>query len=174
MILRRTPPWRDLPGYEGRYRVSIWGDVLSAPTQRRTWPKILKAKISKRGGGYRIFTLSGGEKLWYAFASHLVLLTFRGPCPEGLEACHADGDSQNDRLDNLRWDTHRNNLADREILGTVPRGVTHGNSLLNDATVLEIRTRLYWGELGIDLALEYGLDPTTVSNIKVRKTWRHL
>ena len=43
----------------------------------------------------------------------LVLETFIGYRPDGLECCHWDNDKTNVKLDNLRWDTHSANLLDR-------------------------------------------------------------
>jgi hypothetical protein len=43
----------------------------------------------------------------------LVLEAFVGPCPDGMECCHEDGDSTNNRVDNLRWDTHEANVRER-------------------------------------------------------------
>ncbi len=42
----------------------------------------------------------------------LVLTAFIGPRPTGLEACHGDGDSANNALSNLRWDTRSSNQID--------------------------------------------------------------
>jgi hypothetical protein len=44
----------------------------------------------------------------------LVLEAFVGPCPVGMQACHADGDRQNNRPGNLRWDTCKANMADKK------------------------------------------------------------
>lgn len=46
------------------------------------------------------------------FVHRLVLLAFVGPCPDGAECCHADDDSSNNHLYNLRWDTHSANHHD--------------------------------------------------------------
>lgn len=51
--------------------------------------------------------------------SRLILETFVGPCPPGMEACHGpDPDRSNNRLDNLKWDTHANNMKDCLDRGT--------------------------------------------------------
>lgn len=42
----------------------------------------------------------------------LVLETFVGPRPHGMFGCHNDGDKDNNRLENLRWDTASNNSYD--------------------------------------------------------------
>lgn len=51
-------------------------------------------------------------------AHRLVLLAFVGPCPEGMECCHRDGNPANNRLTNLRWDTLSANRLDRVRHGT--------------------------------------------------------
>ena len=44
--------------------------------------------------------------------SGLVLEAFVGPRPKGYDACHADDNPLDDRLVNLRWDTHSENMMD--------------------------------------------------------------
>jgi hypothetical protein len=41
-----------------------------------------------------------------------VLEAFVGPRPEGMEACHNNGNPAANRLENLRWDTHAGTVAD--------------------------------------------------------------
>ncbi|QOV97160.1 HNH endonuclease [Rhodococcus pyridinivorans] len=48
----------------------------------------------------------------------LVLEAFTGPCPDGMVGCHNDGDTTNNRLDNLRWDTPGANNRDKRTHGT--------------------------------------------------------
>lgn len=55
-----------------------------------------------------------------------VLETFVGPCPPGMEACHNNGDRTDNRLENLRWDTHQANERDKVNHGT--NGRSHLNS----------------------------------------------
>ena len=56
--------------------------------------------------------IRGGKK-HRKYVSRIVLEAFRGPCPKGMEACHdPDPDVNNNRLENLRWDTHLENMND--------------------------------------------------------------
>lgn len=48
----------------------------------------------------------------------LVLTTFVGPCPSGLECRHLDGNPARCALANLAWGTHRENEADKYRHGT--------------------------------------------------------
>ena len=49
-----------------------------------------------------------------------VLEAFVGPCPPGLEACHGNDVADDNRLENLRWDTRTENQLDRVRNGIHP------------------------------------------------------
>lgn len=51
---------------------------------------------------------------------------------------------------------------------------TKPGAIVNEATVLAIRKRLKGGEMGKDLAMEYGIHKATVSDIKLRKIWKDI
>ena len=76
--------------------------------------RLRRLKQQTNPDGYRRVTLHcGNRKRVSRYVHRLVLLAFVGPCPEGKEACHNDGNQRNNRLDNLRWDTPKANAADR-------------------------------------------------------------
>lgn len=124
--------------------------------------------------GYNVVTLcqAGNTKNWQV--SHLVLMAFVGPRPAGMEACHGPKGSLDDTVGNLRWGTHKSNIADKVRDGTLVQGEKQWLAKINATDVSHIRQRLENGELGIDLAAEYGIHRTTVSDIKRRKSWSHV
>ena len=64
--------------------------------------------------GYRRVCLDLNGKVCTRTVHVLVLLAFIGPCPEGMEGCHyPDTNKANNRLSNLRWDTHAENMKDK-------------------------------------------------------------
>lgn len=98
--------WKELPAHPKRY-ISNHGRIKSLVSGRE---KVLK--IHKSVNGYPIINLyADGRNINYRVHS-LVLTHFKGERPEGMECCHNDGNKENNRVDNLRWDTHENNLED--------------------------------------------------------------
>ena len=73
-----------------------------------------KMKTSRDGKGYVKVSLDTGGKVITRSVHDLVLSAFVCPRPEGLEACHyPDSNPSNNRIENLRWDTHAENVRDR-------------------------------------------------------------
>jgi hypothetical protein len=72
----------------------------------------------KNGDGY--WRVKIGGKL--RFVHVLVLESFVEPRPDGMQACHNNGKPEDNRLENLRWDTPSNNVADRKLHGTYQWG----------------------------------------------------
>ena len=71
--------------------------------------------------------LRGYEKPKYFLVHRLVLLAFVGPCPPGMETCHKDGNSLNNKLTNLRWDTPKSNTEDRRKHGRLKTPANKGS-----------------------------------------------
>jgi hypothetical protein len=176
--------WRTIPGYEGLYEASSLGRIRSLARTRtngtsvkngagiRSVPaKILKATATR--GGYLSVSLSkNGKKT--KDVHQLVLLTFVGPRPSGLQSCHNDGIRDNNRIDNLRYDTPEANYRDRDRHGNLPRGTDHPNAKLTLGAVLDIRSRRAAGETIEKVAVIHQVSPAQVSSIATRRTWRHV
>lgn len=111
---------------------------------------------------------------------HLVLEAFVGPRPPGMEGCHNDGDPTNNRVENLRWDTHKANVADMVKHGTyspppVRLGSRHPRTTLTEEQVRYIRAIESWPRgRRIEVAKHLGVSVKNVSDVKYRKTWRHI
>ena len=77
--------------------------------------KVLKPGINPQG--YRIVCIRNNEgRAITQKVAKLVLEAFVGPRPNHLwnpDVCHNDDVRTNDHLDNLRWDSHRQNMLDR-------------------------------------------------------------
>jgi hypothetical protein len=110
--------WRNLPGYEGIYQASDLGRIRSLDRVVMCPggpPRSLRGRVlrpSVRPDERHVVSLWMDGKAQTRSVHSLVALAFLGPCPEGLECCHFDGDPSNNRAANLRWDTRVGNMAD--------------------------------------------------------------
>ena len=118
--------WLPVVGYEGMYEVSDLGRVksLARLIRRRGGCRVMSKEMilknRRLNSGYGIVGLAkDGKKKDFSVHS-LVLKAFVGERPEGMYACHNNGDSSDNRLSNLRWDTQSANLLDTVKHGTHP------------------------------------------------------
>lgn len=114
---------RVVPGFPD-YEISDTGVVVS---RRRGAPQILRG--SPTPSGYTTVLLCRDGEQRREYVHRLVLAAFVGPCPEGMEVCHSDGDPTNNVLGNLRYGTHGENMCDRVDHGRHPAAAkTHCKS----------------------------------------------
>jgi hypothetical protein len=74
-------------------------------------------KSGTKGYKYHCVSLSVNNMVDSRPIHRIVLESFVGFCPTNMEGCHKDGNRANNRLDNLRWDTHKNNFLDTDCKG---------------------------------------------------------
>jgi hypothetical protein len=102
-----------------------------------------------------------------------------GPIPEGLRVCHRCDHPLCVNPAHLFLGTPLDNSRDMVAKGrhrAVPSlGEKHGLAKLNAQQVRDIRVRYQPGQIRmIDLAREYGVNPSTVRNVINRVTWAHI
>ncbi len=173
-----TIEYRDAVGFPG-YKVGNDGSVWSCrlrykKTPRGEWYRI---KDRPRKNNYLYVELYLGlRRLRRKENVHrLVLITFSGLSPEGMQAAHENGNRRDNRLANLSWKTPASNCADRERHGNTARGISHGMSKLTDAKVVEIR-RLHTEEsISVKkLSMQFGVSMPVIAGILCRKGWKHV
>jgi hypothetical protein len=156
--------WRDVVGFEGVYKVSNFGRIQTVKTG-----KIKEQTISKTDNRPYL-SLWKNNKIKVCRPHKLVLEAFVSVRPDGLECCHNDGNPQNNHLTNLRWDTPKNNHADKIKHGTTNRGEQCGTAKL---TLEQVRAIRQDTRLQRIIAAEYGVKDNTISRIKSFKRWAH-
>ena len=106
--------WRDIAGYEGIYQVSNLGRVRSLDKVRRNgqhWKgRVLKQLLDGKGYSFVHLYANGKESHVVKRVHRLVAEAFLSN-PEGKpEIDHIDADPKNNRIENLRWATHKENM----------------------------------------------------------------
>ena len=125
--------------------------------------------------GYLRINTYEPPKRWTQVGVHAVVCTaFHGPRPEGMLVRHLDGNTMNNRADNLAWGTFKDNEADKLRHGRRPMGVDHHGAKLTETDVIAIRSVAQLRGVGQELAQQYDVSESTISSIRSRKTWRHI
>lgn len=150
------------------YSVSNLGRVCS--TYRNRGIKELHIRPS----GYVQVHLYKQGKCFHKYLHRLVLETFIGQCPDGMEAAHLNGNPSDNRVVNLQWVTRKENHSHRHLHGTVYFGESHPRVKLSLAMVTEIKNLISINKKFVDIAKMYNIHPGTVSKIHRKVIWRNM
>lgn len=104
--------WKDVCGYEGDYKVSNLGNVLSYPKQGNGYrTMILKAYIVGKDRNYLAVRLYKNKRTQQFKVHRLVVTMFLDNPEDKPQVNHIDGDTFNNKLNNLEWcDNSENQL----------------------------------------------------------------
>lgn len=118
--------WKDVKGYEGIYKVSNYGRVLSVERKNargQTVKQRIKATKPNNRGYIQICLTKGGQseyKLLHRIVAEAFILN-----PQGLpQVNHKDENKNNNRADNLEWCT---NLYNRHYGTGLERAMRNHN-----------------------------------------------
>lgn len=153
-----------VPGY-ARYIIGTDGSIWSV--RRKGWRRL---QCRPRQDGYIRVSLHCDGNRKEEYLHRIILLTFRGPCPEGKQTRHLNGKSWDCSLKNLVWGTPRENAEDRRKHGTI----WGHRRRLTVPEVLDIRQRAAQQVPYSTIAATRGVSARTVSNIVSGVTWKHL
>ncbi len=168
--------WKDLSEYESLYKVSNLGRVKSLPRKGTRGGILL---LDKTRNKYLCVQLHKNGKQKNTMIHRLVAEVFLDNKDNKPYINHKDCDKFNNKVENLEWCTHRENIIHSILNGIhkIPdnRGENHGNSKLTRENVLEIRSkyipRIY---TLTKLASEYGVYNETIRDVVNGKTWNHV
>lgn len=170
--------YRFVPGTNEFYRVgsdgTVWSRFLHGSNNRDKGPWKIKRPNPNPRGYLRIkIRMADGSKK-FMLVHRLVLESFVGPCPDGMQARHfPDRDPANCRIENLSWGTPLENAADRQIHGTQIKGSMHWCAKLTDEQADEIRLRFQSGESLTSLAKSFGVVTSMIASIISGEKWKH-
>jgi len=175
-ISNRTGYWIDTNGKVWSAKKKVRPDKGWIITDKPR--KKIKTHVCR--GGYLGANLLADGRRKNTPVHQLVLETFIGKRPEGMECCHNNGNKLDNRLSNLRWDTRKSNVKDAIKHGTFNmsgldrKGENHAQAKLNEFQIRVIRKYPRYRGYQIDLAEIFNINQGTVSNIICRKIWRSI
>lgn len=175
--------WKDVPDYEGLYKISNLGRVMSLDKEvinKNGKSKIQRSIILKQtlDRGYKAISLTVNYKSLRTGVHRLVALAFianpeNKPCVN-----HINGIKDDNRLENLEWVTYSEN--ERHSIDVLKKRIHIGekspSSKLTEKDVLVIR-RLYRMNPKFNrkiVAKKFNMHPNSLNDITGRKSWTHI
>ena len=158
---------KDIEGFKG-YKISNTGVVFG-----------LKGNIKKQyttDRGYQVVALFSNGKNNTKRVHRLVLETFKCPCPKGKECNHKNGNKQDNRIENLEWITHAENLSHCFKIGTRShKGENHNRTKLTNPQVFYMKQAIKKELLSLrNIAKVFNASYGCVKSIKYEKAWGHI
>lgn len=171
--LRVTGMYFDLDEFKGFYKISRDGVVVSVP---RNGTVNVEKEIKPTVGtnGYLKVSFRCFGKRYTRNIHRLIALTFienpnKYPCVN-----HIDGNKMNNDISNLEWTTYSKNIQHAYDNGlTIPTKGEDRSNLTND-NVLRIVEMKESGSTLRNIAKEFNISASTVSDIVLGRTWSHL
>ena len=168
--------WRSIPyfsGYEASTLGRIRSERLFTRWGRKGW-RVLKPWLSGSRAPRLQITLTRNSKRYRKSVHRIILETFTGSCPLGMQACHNDGNPMNNHLENLRWDTRRINDQDVVRHG-IHKGSRNPQSKLKEADIPKIKQMFFIeGKSKSAIARKLNVTRSTIFAVITGRTWTHV
>lgn len=165
--------YREIPDYP-LYEVSNYGNVRSWKNNKwgkADYPKQLSKYLGNNG--YYTVVLLNDRHEKKKTVHRLVARAFIGKPGEKIQVRHMDGSRTNNRLENLKYGTQKDNSQDSVEHGTSTKGTRNARAKLDDSKALEIRN-LKGLMFQKAIADQYNVSVSTVSQIHNDKIWTHI
>ena len=169
--------WEDIAGFEGLYKISNRGRVLrlsKTTSNRRYLPNKVRKPV-KSSNGYLKIGLTYDKKQVTLLIHRLVAMTFIDNPKNKKEVNHIDGNKENNIVSNLEWNTPLENTKHSNKNGLVNiKGINNIRAKLTESDVFAIRRLLIKGFNSREISELFNVTRSSIYNIKLKKTWKHI
>jgi hypothetical protein len=172
----RMVNYKSIPNYPGYYAGSD-GTIWSCHNNKwgidpQKWKQLSEGRNNKYGRRIVVLKRDDG-RVTTRYVHQLILESFCGPCPPQQECRHLNGNAGDNRLENLKWGSREENMADKQQHGR-GRGEHCSYSILTNQDIHIIRTRAAAGETHESISKDFPVQRRQISRIVQGVRWAHI
>jgi hypothetical protein len=160
--------WKKIKSYP-QYEVSNFGNVKSLGNEFKRKERLLKKGTLKNG--YDIVVLTIDKKQKTKYVHRLVSEYFIENPLNKTDVNHKNGIKTDNRVENLEWNTRKENINHAFENNLKSRGQDRTQSKLTDKQVLEIRNSNLRNS---ELSRLYNISKSVISGIQKGRLWKHI
>jgi len=162
--------WKDIPGYEGMYQASTFGNIRECATQR------ILPQYSHETKGGKYYLRCGFSHVCH-IVHRLIAVTFIANPENKRYVDHIDFNEQNNHVENLRWVTAKENTAHsvddgRIYLKSGMTGNSHPKSKFTEVEVREMKRMRSMGIRYKKIAALFNTSENTICAIITRNYYK--
>lgn len=178
-VLPDGPEYRevpDCPGFMAGSDGSLWTCWTPGRWPQRTgrWRRVNSTPTTHCGHLRVLLRTAAGFRVT-DFLHRVILITFVGPCPDGMISCHdPDHNPANNATTNLRWATPTANSADTKKHGRHAAGGSHPSAKLRDEDVPEVFRLRKEGWTHDAIAERFAVGRLLITKVLLRKRYGHV
>jgi len=163
--------WKDVVGFEGIYQCSNLGRIISLKWGNK---KFINGSVS--GCGYVQLVIYSNKIKKRIKLHRVIALAFIENPEHKLCINHKNGNKLDNRVENLEWCTHSENIihAYKTGLWKPVNGERQGSSKLKEADVIKIKELLKTKLSQEEIASGFNINRKVISLIKNNMAWKHV
>jgi Helix-turn-helix domain/HNH endonuclease len=161
-----TIPIQDREAYlacpDGRIYSTITGGFLKPGPNKSSRLHVMLPRLNRKPGERRFISVD---------IAKLICTAFHGERPTGMTISHLNGNVQDNRAENLAWESWEDNHARKYEHDTMDNGFNNSRAVLSPDDITHIFAWRKEGKTHLEIAQTLGVSRTTISRVLHRKRY---
>lgn len=177
MTMKYNPPFdkniefKEIPGFPNYYAGSD-GEIYSRNYKKNHIPKeYRKLKPGRQRLNYKVYNLKVNGKCIMQRGHVLICIAYHGKRPDKMQCSHLDDDKENNKPQNLKWETDSENKRRKFVNNGGDKGIKNSRSIFNKEDVIYIRELIMQEKTNKQIAQIFNCSPTSISRVRSRKRY---
>ncbi len=167
----------EIPGFP-RYYAGSDGEIYSRNYKKNkniNPIELRKLSYGRQRLGYHIVNLKTDDGKCNMCRVHVLICTaFKGNRPKGMQCSHLNDDKENNRPENLNWETDSENKKRKYINNGGDRGIKNSRSIFTEEDIRKVRGLLSCGKIDREIAEIMNCSRISILRIRTKRRYKEV